>query len=236
MQQINEKSHYSTIISSLNKEYKKTKIGKTITPNDIYLLNVVYNFLYNTDLDLSDIELEKLLKIYNTILHTSNIICNNNYQEIYQMSKKDIFIQAEKDDCNTVPVQPTVTKIYYWQEESYITTINDIMLLVDNEGYFTDKLSDTYSNFKNIGKTINYENVGRICFYATESNNYKFVITDILNNDVTDIFDIVYLPDLNDTLFVSKDFYTPSDIFFKFTQTNTLNDSIFDIEFNNIFQ
>lgn len=236
MQQINEKSHYSTIISSLNKEYKKTKIGKTITPNDIYLLNVVYNFLYNTDLDLSDIELEKLLKIYNTLLHTSNILCNNNYQEVYQMSKKDIFIQAMKDDCNTTPIQPKVTKIYYWQEQSYLTTISDIIPLLTTTNYFTNKLFDSYINFENIGKTINYPNLGRICFYATKSDNKNFIITDVLNNNVTDVFDIMYLPDLNDTLFVSKDFYTPSDIFFKFTQTNILNDSIFDIEFNNIFQ
>lgn len=236
MQQINEKSHYSTTISSLNKEYKKTKIGKTMTPNDIYLLDVVYNLLQGCCLELSDIETKKLLKLYNTILHTSKVICNNNYQEVYQMTKIDKFIQAEKTDCNTIPVKPVTNKIYYWQEVSYLTTIDDIILLVDNEGYFTDKLSDTYSNFENIGKTINYPYLGRICFYATKSDNYKFVITDLLNNDVTDIFDIVYLPDLNDTLFVSKDFYTPSDIFFKFTQTNILNDSIFDIEFNNIFQ
>ena len=236
MQQINEKSHYSTIISSLNKEYKKTKIGKTITPNDIYLLDVVYNLLQGCCLELSDIETKKLLKIYNTLLHSSKIICNNNYQEVYQMSKKDKFIQAEKTDCNTVPVQPTITKIYYWQEESYLTTIEDIQPLTYTDGYFTDKLYDTYSNFENIGKTINYEFLGRICFYATESNNQQFIITDILNNDVTDIFDIIYLPDSNDTLFVSKDFYTPSSIFFKFTQTNITNDSIFDIEFNNIFQ
>ena len=236
MQQINEKSHYSTVISSLNKEYKKTKIGKTITPNDIYLLDVVYKLLQGCCLELSDIETKKLLKLYNTILHTSKVICNNNYQEVYQMTKIDKFIQAEKTDCNTIPVKPVTNKIYYWQEVSYLTTIDDIILLVDNEGYFTDKLSDTYSNFENIGKTINYPYLGRICFYATKSDNYKFVITDLLNNDVTDIFDIVYLPDLNDTLFVSKDFYTPSDIFFKFTQTNILNDSIFDIEFNNIFQ
>lgn len=236
MQQINEKSHYSTIISSLNKEYKKTKTGKTITPNDIYLLDVVYNLLQGEYLDLSDIEIKKLLKIYNTILHTSKIICNNNYQEVYQMSKKDKFIQAEKTDCNTVPVQPTITKIYYWQEESYLTTIDDIIPLTYTDGYFTNKLFDTYANFENIGKTINYQYLGRICFYATESNNQKFIVTDVLNNDVTDIFDIVYLGDSNDTLFVSKDFYTPSDIFFKFTQTNILNDSIFDIEFNNIFQ
>jgi hypothetical protein len=215
MQHINEKSHYSTIISSLNKEYKKTKIGKTITPNDIYLLNTVYNFLYNTDLDLSDIEIKKLLKIYNNILHGSKILCNNNYQEVYQMSKKDKFIQAEKTDCNTIPSQPKINRIYYWQEQSYLTTIDDIIPLVGDVGYFANKLYDTYSNFENIGKTINYEFLGRICFYATESDGKQFIITDILNNNVTDIFDIEYITDTNSTLLVSKDFYIPSDIFFK---------------------
>ena len=215
MQQINEKSHYSTIISSLNKEYKKTKVGKTITPNDIYLLDVVYNLLQGCCLELSDIETKKLLKIYNTLLHGSKIICNNNYQEVYQMSKTDKFIQAEKDDCNTIPTQPKVTKIYYWQEQSYLTTITNIIPLLTSTNYFTNKLFDTYSNFENIGKTINYSNLGRICFYAEESDNKQFIVTDILNNNVTDVFDTNYSSTLNNTLFVSKDFYTPSDIFFK---------------------
>lgn len=218
MQQINEKSHYSTIISSLNKEYKKTKIGKTITPNDIYLLDVVYNLLQGCCLELSDIETKKLLKIYNTLLHGSKIICNNNYQEVYQMSKTDKFIQAEKDDCNTIPTQPKVTKIYYWQEQSYLTTITDILPLLTSTNYFTNKLFESYSNFENIGKTINYPYLGRICFYATESDNKSFIITDVLNNDVTDVFDTNYSSTLNNTLFVSKDFYTPSDIFFKLKQ------------------
>lgn len=236
MQQINEKSHYSTIISSLNKEYKKTKVGKTITPNDIYLLDIVYNLLQGCCLELSDIETKKLLKIYNTILHTSKIICNNNYQEVYQMSKKDKFIQAEKTDCNTIPIQPKVTKIYYWQEQSYLTTITNIIPLLTSTNYFTNKLFDTYSNFENTGKTINYPYLGRICFYATESDNKNFIITDVLNNDVTDVFDTNYSSTLNNTLFVSKDFYTSSDIFFKLKQTDIINDSIFSIEFNNIFQ
>ena len=218
MQQINEKSHYSTIISSLNKEYKKTKIGKTITPNDIYLLDVVYNLLQGCCLELSDIETKKLLKIYNALLHGSKIICNNNYQEVYQMSKTDKFIQAEKDDCNTIPTQPKVTKIYYWQEQSYLTTITDIIPLLTSTNYFTNKLFESYSNFENIGKTINYPYLGRICFYATESDNKNFIITDVLNNDVTDVFDTNYSSTLNNTLFVSKDFYTPSDIFFKLKQ------------------
>ena len=216
MQQINEKSHYATVISSLNKEYKKTKIGKTISPNDIYLLDIIYDFLYGTNLQISDIEIKKLLKRYNIILHSSRIICNNNYQEVYQMTKKDKFIQAEKDDCNTIPTQPKVTKIYYWQEQSYLTTITNIIPLLTSTNYFTNKLFDTYSNFENIGKTINYPYLGRICFYATESDNKNFIITDVLNNDVTDVFDTNYSSTLNNTLFVSKDFYTPSDIFFKF--------------------
>lgn len=218
MHQINEKSHYSTIISSLNKEYKKTKVGKTITPNDIYLLDIVYNLLQGCCLELSDIETKKLLKIYDTILHTSKIICNNNYQEVYQMSKTDKFIQAEKTDCNTIPIQPKVTKIYYWQEQSYLTTITDILPVLTSTNYFTNKLFDTYSNFENTGKTINYPYLGRICFYATESDNKSFIITDVLNNDVTDVFDTNYSYTLNNTLFVSKGFYTPSDIFFKLKQ------------------
>ena len=218
MQQINEKSHYATLISSLNKEYKKTKTGKSINPIDIYLLDIVYNFLYGTNLALSVIEVKKLLKMYNIILHGSRIICNNNYQEVYQMTKKDKFIQAKKTDCNNVPLQPKVSKIYYWQEQNYLTTIDDILLQIPNVGYFTNKLFDTYSNFENIGKTINYNYLGRLCFYATESNNQKFIVTDVLNNDVTDVFDTNYSSTLNNTLFVSKDFYTPSDIFFKLKQ------------------
>ena len=218
MQQINEKSHYATLISSLNKEYKKTKTGKSINPIDIYLLDIVYNFLYGTNLALSVIEVKKLLKMYNIILHGSRIICNNNYQEVYQMSKTDKFIQAEKTDCNTIPIQPKVTKIYYWQEQSYLTTITNIIPLLTSTNYFTNKLFDTYSNFENTGKTINYPYLGRICFYATESDNKNFIITDVLNNDVTDVFDTNYSSTLNNTLFVSKDFYTPSDIFFKLKQ------------------
>ena len=236
MQQINEKAHYSTLISSLNKEYKKTKLAKTLTPNDIYLLDIVYNLLQGCCLELSDIEIKKLLTVYNNLLFGSKVICNNSHQQKYQMSKKDKFIQAEKTDCNTIPIQPKVTKIYYWQEQSYLTTITDIIPLLTSTNYFTNKLFESYSNFENIGKTINYPYLGRICFYATESDNKSFIITDVLNNDVTDIFDIIYLSDSNYTLFVSKDFYTPSNIFFKFTQTNIINDSIFDIEFNNIFQ
>ena len=234
MQQINETSHYSTIISSLNKEYRKTKIGKTISPNDIYLLDVVYNLLQGCCLELSDIEIKKLLKIYNTILHSSKIICNNNYQEVYQMSKKDKFIQAEKTDCNTIPIQPTISKIYYWQEV-YTLNNSQITNLVDDTNYLVDKPSDTYENFE-IGKNIDYTKVGKIVFLALESDNRDFIITDVLNNDVTHTFSLTYLPQLNATLFISDNNYAHGIMFFRFKKLPTeLNQQIFNNIFNNIF-
>lgn len=223
MQQLNEKSHYATVISSLNKEYKKTKVGKSLTPNDIYLLDIIYNLLNGCCLELSNTDYKKLLNIYNNILFTSKVICNSSYQEKYQMTKDTKFIQAKKTDCNDTPIQSVINKIYYWQEESYLTTIQDIKPLTYNNGYFLNKSFDNYNNFKNIGKTISYSNLGRICFYATESDNKKFIITDLLNNDVTDTFNIEYLITSNATLIVAKNFDAPSDIFFKIEKTNVVN-------------
>jgi len=188
MKQINKKSHYATIISSLNKEYKKLKIGKSINTKDLYLLNIIYNLLQEFYLTLLETEIEALIKIYNTILYNSKVVCNNNCQEPYQINKNNIFIQADETDCNITPPLPLVDKIYYWQEESYLTTFENVKALTYTEGYFTNKLFDTYVNFENIGKTINYEYLGRICFYATESDNKNFIITDLLNNNVTDVF------------------------------------------------
>ena len=45
MQSINNKSHYATLISSLNKEYLNAKLGKTLKPNNLYILDIVYNLL-----------------------------------------------------------------------------------------------------------------------------------------------------------------------------------------------
>jgi hypothetical protein len=234
MQLLNEKSHYSTIISSLNKQYKQSKIGKSITPNDIYLLNIIYKLLIDDIVELTDNEKKQLLTLYRTILYNSKYICYSNYICNTYIKTKDKTIQANKEDCNNIP-NVSINNIYYWQEEDLNTTIEDIIPLTYTEGYFTNKLFDTYSNFENIGKTITYTNIGRIAFYATESNNQSFIITDILNNDVTDIFDIIYLSDSNSTLFVSKNFYSYGNIFFRFKQTTELN-IIFDVQFNNIFQ
>jgi len=215
MQQINEKSHYSTLINSLNKEYKKTKLGKPLTPNDIYLLDIVYNLLQGCCLELNNIEIKKLLNIYNNILFSSKVICNNNYQEKYQISKKDKFIQAEKTDCNNTPIQPTITKIYYWQE-ALGTTIDDILELIESGTYLETKPSDLISIFEE-GKDINYTNIGLICFALT--NTFIDDIYNIYDDDndanITTGFESFYNEDLKTRIFISNNIYSYGIMNFK---------------------
>lgn len=210
MQQIYEKSHYATLISSLNKEYKKAKIGKSITPIDIYLLDTVYNLLQESNLTLSDTEKDKLLKIYNILLYNSKVICNNTYNEVSQMSKVDNFIQAENTDCNNIPSEVILGIISYWQEDSITNTIEDIIPEINNRV----KLNTTYLDFSD-GKIITYSNIGRICFLLNNETSINYSIYDELNNDITSLFDIQYVSYVSSVIIVSKSIYSYGDIKFK---------------------
>lgn len=207
MQQIYEKSHYATVISSLNKEYKKAKIGKSIIPNDIYLLDTVYNLLQESNLTLSDTEKDKLLEIYNILLYKSKIICNNTYNEVSQMSKIDKFIQAEKTDCNNFPLETILNVIYYWQEDSITNTIDDIIPEINDRV----KLQATYLDFSD-GKTITYSNIGRLCFLLNNETSVNYSIYDELNNNVTSLFNLQYISVINSVIIVSKSIYSHGDI------------------------
>jgi len=203
MQQIYEKSHYATLISSLNKQYKKAKIGKSLTPIDIYLLDIIYNLLQESNLILSDEEKDKLLEMYNILLYNSKVICNNTYNEVSQMSKVDKFIQAEKTDCNNFPVQTILDVIYYWQEDSITNTIEDIIPEINDR----EKLQATYIDFSD-GKTITYSNIGRICFLLNNETSINYSIYDELNNNVTSLFDLQYVSNVNGVIIVSQSIYS----------------------------
>ena len=213
MQQINEKSHYSTLISSLNKEYTKTKIGKPLTPNDIYLLDIIYNLLNGCCLELSSLEYRQLLNIYNNILFNSKVICNNSYQQEYQITKKDKFIQAEKTDCNNYP--SNTNYIYYWQEDGPSITISEITDLLDDFGFIFSKEKDTKQAFS-IGKDISYILVGRISFAIVDSKSTDdYIIYDYLNNNVTEGFTKIYIESHKLITYVSNNIYANGIMNFK---------------------
>jgi hypothetical protein len=219
MQQINEKSHYARIISSLNKEYKKAKIGKSINPIDIYLLAITYDLLQEVHLILSDEEIKQLLKIYSNLLYNSKIICNDNCQEIYQINKKNNFIQAEKTDCNNIPIQPIITKIYYWQEPLGVIS-DDILELIESGTYLETKSLDSISVFEE-GKDINYTDIGLICFALNNiSLNDNYHIYDDDNNaDITTGFESFYNEDLKTRIFISYNIYSYGIMNFKIKKT-----------------
>lgn len=212
MIEINEKNHQSVIISSLEKIYNEGRISGRLNSVDLYLLNIIYKLLDNCCIEITPTERKILMDMYRNILFHSVQVCNTTSVEIYKPTYRTPFLQADSEDCNTYP---EADKIYYWQEENYNTTIDDIILLVDDQDYFINKPFDTKENFE-IGKTIDYINIGRICFAITETQDTDtYKIYDVLNNDVTHTFDRLYVDSINTILFVSQNIYSHSQMYIK---------------------
>lgn len=209
MIEINEKNHQSALISSLEKVYNNGKLTGRLNSIDIYLLNIIYKLLNNCCIELTDIQKKILMDMYRNIYFHSEQICNTTSIEIYEHVYKTPFFQAEVDDCNTYPV---ADKIYYWQEQNYNTTIEDILLLVDDQDYFLNKSYDSKENFE-IGKNITYNNIGRICFAITEYDDLEnYEIFDTLNNNITTTFDFEFVESIKTLLIVSKNIYSNGDV------------------------
>lgn len=211
MLEISEKSHTSTVIGSIDKNYKKGFLGKPIITKEIYLLDIIYKLLDGCCVALSNSQRRQLLDLYRKLYIKSEQICPSQLIEKYQMTVVPKFIQAESTDCNTYP---HADKIFYWQEENISTLLADIQPLVDDTNYLDDKSFDTFAVFE-AGKEITYSNIGRICFLVMESTTLNYEIKDIYNNNITDAFNIVLIPAINSTLIVSKNFYSHGNINFK---------------------
>lgn len=211
MQTINEKAHYSTLISSLNKQYELVRLGGNYTPSDIYLLDVIYNLLNGCCLILDVFDIKKLLDLYNTILHKSNSICNNNYQDKYQTSKRNRTIQAEKEDCNNIG---EIDNLYYWQETNIANTQQNILSEITSLSYFSGKNKSSLTAL-NAGITIPYTSVGRISFFIVNSESINYEVRDIDGLLITNAFDIVLSTTIKGALITTKNIYSYGNIFFK---------------------
>jgi len=215
MIEIDDNNHIPVLISSLDKIYNKSKITGSLSSKNLYILNIVFKLLNGCCLTLNNEQRRKLMAIYSSIYFNSQDICKVKNLIKYQIPVKTKFFQAETIDCNTYP---KFENVFYWQEEDYSTTYNDLLPLVNQTGYFTNKQQDSLISF-NEGKLINYTNIGRLCFAILESNNSSYNLIDILNNNVTDTFDTHYYQDINTTLFVSKYIYSNGEINFKIIKT-----------------
>jgi hypothetical protein len=208
---VNDKNHTSLVIGSIERIYNKSKIYGKLKIKNLYFIDIIANLLNDKCVTLTTEQINSLLSIYYNITFQSNEICRPTICQIYQSTIKPAFIQAEADDCNDVPSFP---KIYFWQELTTTANLANIQPLVNNQSYLSGKLSDTYQSF-DTGRTVAYSNIGRICFLATESTTTSYTMYDIMGNDVTNAFDIVLMPLIKSTLFVSKNIYSHGDIYFK---------------------
>jgi hypothetical protein len=128
------------------------------------------------------------------------------------------------ESCLTIieePMEPVVgLTVYFWQINSPVLTITDEIPLITEE-YVEGKPSALFDAFQQ-GYVVNYTTVGRIAFAIKETELVTFQISDALNNDVTDAFDLHYFEDLKTMLYVSINPYVHSSIYFKFKKLNNV--------------
>lgn len=207
--QIQEKNHFAVLNSSLEKAYNKSKTNGVLENIDLYFLNCIYKLITNSYLTLTSLELNKLISFYNKLLIYNKDLCNLQFITQYRINNVKHFQQADSSDCNELN---DFGKIYYWQEDNYLTLNNDILLLLNNINFFNNKQNDTFINFK-LGKNIDYLNIGKLCFAIIPSSvNDNYKIYDFLENDITHMFTKSFNTILNCTLYVSDNNYTLSNI------------------------
>ena len=135
------------------------------------------------------------------------------------------------------------TEVCYWQLNNTEDRLEEVIPLI-NESFLSTLPRASFSDFE-VGKIVSYTEVGRICFAISPTQVQDFVITDSLNNDITDAFDVDYNETLDLALFVSKAVYSYSSIYFKFKKTgitgcqqppnNTEAEGTFNDTFNDTF-
>lgn len=104
--------------------------------------------------------------------------------------------------------------VYFWQLENTEESITEVIPLL-SPSFIAGKASLPLEIFEQ-GHIVGYSQIGRICFAIMPTQVQNFLITDSLNNDVTDEFDIHYENSMSLALFVSKIPYSHSNIYFKF--------------------
>lgn len=209
---LNEKSHTSVVIGSLDKIYKQVRMTGKLHATDIYILESIYKLLSGCESSITHYQRRTLLSLYNRVLNTSKYTCQPVILDIYKVEPKSKFVQAEFLDCNNYPNN---SKIYYWQEYDYTISNTDLLIDALEPGFTNNKLSTTATVFET-GKEIDYTSIGVIGFLINDTvieDVYK--VYDVNNFDITSSFIITFLPEINSTLIVSTAVYSYGALTFK---------------------
>lgn len=212
--------HLENLIGSLDKMFLNARNKGVIKNKELYLLNLIAKLLKDDCFaESNNQDQSKLNSIYYKILNKYPFLCKTELERTYYFKSNNINPTFEvNENCVTEP--EIYNKIYYWQSEETKDNIEDIKLLI-NQSFLDAKQFDTYQNFET-GKTITYNNIGRICFLDSNSSSLNYEIKDSLGNITTDQYDIQQLPN-NQVLIVSKNIMSFGDLFIKIKKITNNN-------------
>jgi len=131
--------------------------------------------------------------------------------------KESYYALEAKKECVLREVEKQIT-VYHWQYLDRLTNI-DVAPGIDISYLESNTTKEVLVNMI-AGKTISYVGIGRIAFAIQNIEESDYHIYDILNGRVDNIvFDSYYNEALKLHIFISKEFYSHSNIFFKFLKS-----------------
>jgi RHS repeat-associated protein len=134
------------------------------------------------------------------ILVEGKIARNYAYNAAGQIDYMTNFLQFDTLGSNTIKVDVTYNDIGLTNDISYIddgTKLEGHTLYYDNRGYITDEaIYFNYDTEKNIVKSFQYDEIGRLKLATTDGNSTAYTYDDLGNrltmNDGTDTFEYQY--------------------------------------------
>ncbi len=163
----------------------------------------------------------KILSYYYAAFYYKDFYMAADFEEANYITTKYKFDKIAKcikklgvDPAEIIQQFEEGSMVYYWQLDNTEDTITEVIPLL-SPAYIAAKSSLPFATFE-AGHIVGYSQVGRICFAIMPTQIQNFTITDSLNNDVTDEFDVYYDNTMSLALFVSKIPYSFSNIYFKF--------------------
>jgi hypothetical protein len=232
MIEISKANHLKILNASLNKIYNQARIKGKLESVDLYIFNVLFNYISTCETDLTNEQIKKLECIYRILYNTSEDICKVSLTGA-RVQHRTKFVAPPK---SVTPITPVVSKVYYWQEPTPVTEYPDIVEAILNDNYLDDKPFTTKTLFE-FGIDIPLTHIGRVAFAFDPSfPASSFLIKDFLGNDITHAFTKTNITSLDIVLFTSDFVYAYGNLNVHIIETpGDPSIDIFNNVFNNIF-
>lgn len=163
----------------------------------------------------------KILAYYYCAFYFKDKYMTADAEELVYLNSKYKFDTISKcmrkigiDPASVITLFESDSTVYYWQLANTTDDITNVIPLITSM-YLATKPNAPFATFE-AGNMVDYTTVGRIVFAISPTAVQDFIITDSLNNDITNDFDVQYIPGYSTALFVSKNVLSFGTIYFKF--------------------